>query len=262
MKKLLKTLVVSGVIISSVSLGMAFNSNEARHLKSKDIVVPHGEMSLQNFFKELQTLNPNIDVQWPEVSDQREIMFFRNAQKKSSQMSLFDLAMELKHKIKSFDQAFSWEIGRHSVKLSAKNSKLSSQTMPIKKMPMPEWAKTLPTMSQAVNIKKGESAELQSGYYEQAVVIDGNCELKGDKFAFSDLKVSGTMNLNNQSIAGDTLDCSGQVTLNSGSHAQFETVTTKGQLNLKTGSQLMVKDIILDQNGDLILGENADLILN
>ena len=264
MKKLWPSLLISGLLVSnSLHPLEALNRNEIRQIRNIEILVPHGTWQLDEFFQQLQKLNPNINVQWPKVSDQREFSYFRGEHASFSILSLDVLADDFKYKIASFDQHYSWDVGvKHTILKSKSDKKANPQAVTQAVLLMPDWVKNLPVMNQAVSVKKGETLQLDSGNYRQPVIVDGNLTLNGDKFAFTELQVSGNLTLHNQTIAGDNMELSGNVTLGKDSHAQFETVTTRGQLDLKSGSTLMVKDIIMDKDGDVILNGTADLILN
>ena len=264
MNNFCRSLFISGILVSSSFSVSALNRNEIRQIKSIEVVVPHGTWALDEFFKELQLLNPKINVIWPTSADHREFSYFKGSHEKNSTVSLDVLAGDFAYNIKTFDQLFAWDVNLDRVELKPKTLTVTppSTTRILSKMAMPEWAKSLPSKSSAVTVMKGESVNIESGYYHEPVTVDGDLTLVGDKFAFNQLQVSGNLNLQNQSIAGDNMELSGTVTLGKNSHAQFETVTTKGQLDLKPGSSLTVKDIILGEHGDIILNENSDLIFN
>ena len=264
MKKLWSSLLISGMLVSnSLPSLQALNQNESRLLRKIEVVVPHGTWKLDEFFQQLQKLNPKVNIQWPKVSPCREFSYFRGEHDSTSIVSLEVLAEDFKYKIASFDQHFSWDVGvKHAIlkSKSDKNAKHAVATQAV--LPMPTWVKDLPVMNQVVSVKKGETVNLNSGNYRQPMVVEGNLTLNGDKFAFTELQVSGNLTLQNQTIAGDNMELTGNVTLGKDSHAQFETVTTRGQLDLKSGSTLKVKDIIMGDGGDVILNGTADLILN
>jgi hypothetical protein len=215
-------------------------------------------------FEKIKDLNPNVPLYLPDLGIDRQISIHQNYKGASAVVGMDQFITLLEQKCPDFKKDFKWDIGKNGVFLiSLQPSSQSTGANPSEeetiKFNEPEWVKELPTVTSAIN-SQGD-AELKTGNYTEPVTIKGDLELKGEKFAFKELKLDGNLKVNGQKISGTSFSLKGDVEMGAGSEARFKTITSKGSLKLKSGSRVYVKDLVLDK-GDIVLGENSHIILN
>jgi hypothetical protein len=243
------------------SADAALTKSQRRYTQRFEVEIPTGSHSVSEFLKSVSELNPYLPLQLPKVEDQRSITIHQNYKGSTAIISVKNFIEMMNTKVPYFNNSYQWDIGKKGIILSS-SLKPSPVPEPKKVEPhfsVPSWVKDLPTKNETI-VSVGD-AKLSTGNYTEPVTIKGDLELIGEKFAFKELNVDGNLKLNGQQISGKTFSLKGNVDMEAGSVASFETITTKGSLNLKPGSSVMVKDLVMD-GGDIVLGENSHIILN
>lgn len=254
--RILRWLSLGSLVLSVSSANLyALSKSELRYCKRYDITLPTGQFTVSEALERISELNPSLPLSIEPSQDQRRINLLGQQAGRTTSMGLDKFVKMFKTKIPDFEKSFSWDIGKQGVTLRS----LQATAQLHESFSPPSWVADLPTMD--VEIVSDSDASLKTGNYTKPVNIKGDLELKGQKFAFKELKLEGDLKLDGQQITGQSFTLAGKVEISNGSEARFQTITTDGSLEMKSGSKIIVKDIVLGK-GDLILGEGSDLILN